>query len=99
MNIPKNDTYSACTYSAHFLIFRRMREREKLLNHIGISIKNARLKAGLTQDEVAFKAQLSRSYYSGVERGVRNVSSINLMRIATVIGEDVGHFFPKVQNI
>lgn len=76
-----------------------MREKEKLLNYIGTSIKDARLKAGLTQEEVAFEAELSRSYYSGIERGVRNVSSINLMRIAIVIGEDVGQFFPKIQNI
>ena len=75
-----------------------MRNREKLLIYIGQSIKNARAEAGLTQEEVAFKAELSRSYYSGIERGVRNVASVNLMRIATVIGVEVGVFFPKVKN-
>ena len=76
-----------------------MRERKKLLPYIGRNIKKARLDAGLTQEEVAFKAELSRSYYSGIERGVRNVASVNLMRIADVIGVEVGYFFPKVTGI
>ena len=73
-----------------------MQKRKELLLHLGQNIKNARLKAGLTQEEVAFKAELSRSYYSGIERGVRNVASVNLMRVAEVIGVEVGVFFPSV---
>ena len=74
-----------------------MRNRAKLLIYIGKSIKTARVDAGLTQEEVAFKAELSRSYYSGIERGVRNVASVNLMRIAEVLGAEVGSFFPKIK--
>lgn len=75
-----------------------MRNREELLIYIGQSIKKARVDAGLTQEEVAFKASLSRSYYSGIERGARNVASVNLMRIADVIGVQVGCFFPDVSK-
>lgn len=40
-------------------------------------------------------AGLARSYYGGVERGERNVSAINLIRIAKALDVEVGELFPK----
>ena len=50
--------------------------------------KNARMirrSRGLSQEEVAFRAGLKRSYLSDLERGVRNPTVRALGRIATAL--------------
>lgn len=48
----------------------------------GNRVRQIRRKAGLSQEELALLAQLDRSYIGGVERGERNVSLINIHKIA-----------------
>ncbi len=40
----------------------------------------------MSQEAVALEAGLNRGYYSGVERGVRNVSLANIVKIAEALG-------------
>ena len=40
----------------------------------GKRIKELRLKENISQEELAFRAQLSKNYVSDVERGTRNVT-------------------------
>ena len=47
------------------------------------------------QDEGAYRAELARSYYGDVERGTRNISALNLMKIAKALDVEVGELFPK----
>jgi transcriptional regulator with XRE-family HTH domain len=39
-------------------------------------------KQGIHQEEAAERCELHRTYYSGVERGVRNLSLVNVEKIA-----------------
>lgn len=50
---------------------------------------------GLTQNEVASKAGISRSYYSGIEVGTRNVPVKTAKKIASVLGFEWTIFFEK----
>jgi transcriptional regulator with XRE-family HTH domain len=52
---------------------------------LGNSIRKRRLALGLTQEELAEKADLHWTYISGIERGVRNVSIVNLFQIAQAL--------------
>ena len=52
---------------------------------LGEKLKKARIKAKLTQAEVAEKAGLSVNYYAVVERGEENISSENIMKLETVL--------------
>lgn len=56
------------------------------LKQIGKSIRKFRKEKGISQEELAFKANLDRSYIGGVERGERNVSALNLKKIAGALG-------------
>ena len=47
-------------------------------------LRRYRAAAGLSQEALAALAGLDRSYVSSVERGLRNVSVLNLARIAAV---------------
>jgi transcriptional regulator with XRE-family HTH domain len=48
----------------------------------GRAIRRIREEQGINQEEAAERRGLHRTYYSGIERGVRNVSLVNIERIA-----------------
>jgi transcriptional regulator with XRE-family HTH domain len=50
---------------------------------VGQAVRARRKKLGLSQEGLAERAGLHWTYVGGVERGERNVSLINLCRIAT----------------
>jgi transcriptional regulator with XRE-family HTH domain len=52
------------------------------LKPLGISIKLRRLSLGLSQEALADKCGFDRTYISMLERGLRNPSFLNLLRIA-----------------
>ena len=60
---------------------------------IGLRIKQLRAQAGLTQDQLAYSIELSRSYLAEVETGKRNISSVNLERICTGLDVSLAEFF------
>ncbi len=52
----------------------------------GNALRELRAEHGVSQEAVALEAGLNRGYYSGVERGVRNVSLTNIAKIANALG-------------
>jgi transcriptional regulator with XRE-family HTH domain len=52
----------------------------------GDALRDLRAERGVSQEAVALDAGLNRGYYSGVERGVRNVSLTNIVKIADALG-------------
>lgn len=52
---------------------------------VGINVRKYREKLGLSQEELAFEANMHRTYISGVERGVRNPTLVILDRLATAL--------------
>lgn len=64
-----------------------------LLKILGTRIRTLRLAKGMSQEALADAARIDRSYMSGVERGVRNVSVLNLAKIARALGASLAAFF------
>ncbi len=52
---------------------------------VGLNVRRFRRRAGLSQEELAHRANLDRTYISGVERGVRNPTVLVLQEIAAVL--------------
>jgi transcriptional regulator with XRE-family HTH domain len=52
---------------------------------LGEAIRTRRLELKLTQEELAEKADLHWTFVSGVERGQRNISILNLYHIASAL--------------
>jgi transcriptional regulator with XRE-family HTH domain len=48
----------------------------------GRAIRRIREEQEINQEEAAERCGLHRTYYSGLERGVRNVSLLNIERVA-----------------
>ena len=61
----------------------------KVLVSLGKKVRSLRRSQELSQEELAENADLDRTYISGIERGKRNVSIINLAKIATALGVTV----------
>lgn len=62
-------------------------DEQKFLNDIGRNIRQIRLRKDLSQERLAFKSNLDRTYIGGVERGERNLSILNLKKIADALEE------------
>lgn len=54
--------------------------------HLGKRVRHFRTIAGLSQEELAFRAGMKRSYLSDLERGTRNPTVQALGRIAAALG-------------
>ena len=52
---------------------------------IGNNIRNRRKEMGFSQEELAEKASLHRTYIGSVERGERNISIENIVSIARAL--------------
>jgi len=56
-----------------------------ILTVIGENIRNYRKKMGISQEELGAIAGLDRTYIGSVERGERNVSALNIEKIAKAL--------------
>jgi transcriptional regulator with XRE-family HTH domain len=61
-----------------------------ILAEFGTRVRAARKRLAISQEELADRAGLDRTYVSGVERGLRNVALINLCRLAVALATDPG---------
>jgi len=53
---------------------------------VGKKVRKIRKQRGLSQEELAFRCGLHRTYISDIERGSRNVSLKNIEKIAKALG-------------
>jgi len=60
-------------------------KEQKVKELFGAHLRKLRLSKELSQEELALLAGLDRTYIGGVERGERNVSLINICRIAEAL--------------
>lgn len=56
---------------------------------VGLNLQGLRRERGLSQEELAHRAEVHQTYLSGVERGRRNASVQILARIAAALDADI----------
>ncbi len=56
--------------------------RKRVLKDLGNAIRNRRVDLGLSQHELAEKADLHRTHVTDIEGGLRNISFLTLLRVA-----------------
>lgn len=59
-------------------------------SRLGAKVKRLREAKGLSQEELAFQADMHRTYVSGIERGKRNPTVTVLERLARPLGVTAG---------
>jgi transcriptional regulator with XRE-family HTH domain len=65
------------------------------LRALGSRIRTLREAKGWSQEELADRAAVDRSYMSGIERGVRNPSALKLADLARALGVPTASLFTK----
>ncbi|NDJ20750.1 helix-turn-helix domain-containing protein [Nostoc sp. B(2019)] len=58
------------------------KSKQKILRVLGYLVRQRRTELGISQEELGLRANLDRTYISGVERGVRNPSLTALVSLA-----------------
>lgn len=62
------------------------KEEQQFLNTLGRKIKQLRVEKDWSQERLGFKSNLDRTYIGGIERGERNLTILNLKKIADALG-------------
>jgi transcriptional regulator with XRE-family HTH domain len=61
----------------------------------GVRLRALRTDRGWSQEEFAHRAELDRTYVSGVERGVRNPTLDVITKLADTLEIDIADLFPR----
>jgi transcriptional regulator with XRE-family HTH domain len=64
---------------------------------LGERLKELRIGLGISQEELADRCGLHRTYVGSVERGERNLSLENIVKIARALRTTPSHFLDGIQ--
>jgi transcriptional regulator with XRE-family HTH domain len=59
----------------------------------GQRVRELRSRKGLSQEDLALACDLDRSYIGGIERGERNISLVNIQKIAGALRVPIKELF------
>lgn len=76
-----------------------MKRKHPALIKIGKKIRDLRKDKGFSQESFADEVGVDRTYMGGIERGERNISAINIIRIARALKVEVGELFPSTKSL
>ena len=76
----------------------KRRARPDVRERFGTAVKFRREELGLTQEDLAEKAGIHRTYLSDVERGTRNLSLVNIERLAAALGLKMSDLFVAIEQ-
>ena len=63
---------------------------------IGARIRELRTQLGISQEKFAMKIGMDRTYFASVELGKRNVSIVNIEKIANGLGVSLSELFQNI---
>ena len=66
-----------------------MKSDTNILIIFGKNVRNIRRLKGLSQEELAFKANLHRTYIGMIERAEKNITLLNIEKIAKALDIDI----------
>jgi len=65
----------------------------------GLAVRRLRNGHGLSQEELAHRIGMHRTYLGGIERGERNPSLRNILRLADALGTSAAELFALSEQI
>ncbi|PSB34848.1 helix-turn-helix domain-containing protein [Chlorogloea sp. CCALA 695] len=71
--------------------------KKKILAALGQLVKQRRVALKISQEELGLRANLDRTYISGVERGLRNPSLTALTSLASGLGITVANLLDNLE--
>ncbi|HVH36278.1 MAG TPA: helix-turn-helix transcriptional regulator [Tahibacter sp.] len=71
-------------------------QETRIKQALGERLRELRHKEGLSQESLASACGLDRTYIGGVERGERNISLINIYKLAAALHMPPGDLLPNL---
>ena len=68
-----------------------MKDKDKILKKFADNLREIRTANELSQEALAYKAGFDRTYISLLERGLRNLSLVNICRLADALDVTTNH--------
>ena len=75
------------------------RTSKQLTQHFGDAVRAVRQDLGISQEELASRCGLHRTYLAGVEHGTRNPSLKSIGKIAIGLGLPVSTLFRRMETM
>ena len=72
--------------------------RAEILKRFGETLREHRQRAGLSQEKLAAKAGIDRTYVGGAERGERNVALVNIVRLAEALDISAAELLDRIDK-
>jgi transcriptional regulator with XRE-family HTH domain len=66
-----------------------MMSKKKILIAFDENVRKIRKEKGLSQEELSFRAELHRTYIGMIERAEKNITLINIEKIAKALEVDI----------
>ena len=76
----------------HIRLYAKLSQMD-IKQNIGLKIKQLRTDKGISQEKLALKAGLDRTYMTSVENGKRNISIQNIEKIIDALETTFEEFF------
>jgi len=76
----------------------RTEDEESLCKAFGQQLAKVRKAQGWSQERLALESGIARSYVGDVERGLRNIALVNIVKIADTLQVDVRTLFDFRSN-
>jgi len=76
----------------------KKKARPGIQERFGFAVKVRREELELTQEDLAGRAGIHRTYLSDIERGSRNVSLVNIERLAAALSLTLSALFHLVES-
>lgn len=70
-----------------------MNSKQQILINFGIKVRESRKKIGLSQEQLSFKADLHRTYIGMIERAEKNITLVNIEKIANALNVNIKELF------
>ena len=68
---------------------------QKIKERFGIAVRKRRHELGISQEKLAERAGLHRTYVADIERGIRNVSIENVEKLAGALELSISALFAQ----
>jgi len=77
----------------------KQQQQNFVLKAFGEAIRNRRLDKKLTQEELGDAAQLHRTYITDIENGLRNLSFLTMIRLATALALPLSILLTEAESL